>query len=100
MNIVWRPEAINDAQALLSYTFERNPEASQRLNRVILAAIARLADFPALGRKGRRENTRELVITGTRYIVAYLVEEEQNQVTILRVLDGAQQWPADFPSDI
>jgi len=50
-----------------------------------------LSDNPALGRTGRVRGTRELVIAGTPYIVAYRVRGEVAQV--LRVLRGAQQWP-------
>lgn len=34
---------------------------------------------------------RELVVARTRYIVAYILEEES--VTILAVIHGARQWP-------
>ena len=43
-----------------------------------------------MGRQGRVANTRELVVLGTPYIVAYVVLPDG--VKLLRVLHGAQQW--------
>lgn len=58
----------------------------------ILAAVSRLADYPAIARPGRVASTRELVVVGTPYIVVYRIEP--SAVVILRVLHGAQRWPA------
>ena len=61
----------------------------------IVAAARRLIDFPASGRVGKISGTRELVINGTPYVVAYAVT--QSAVRILRVLHGAQEWPDIVP---
>jgi toxin ParE1/3/4 len=47
-----------------------------------------------MGRPGRVKGTRELVIVGTPYIVAYRIKGDAVQV--LRVLHGAQKWPQGF----
>jgi toxin ParE1/3/4 len=49
----------------------------------------RLADFPHLGRVGRRQGTRELVFTPLPYIVVYRVKKDA--VQILRIWHGAQR---------
>jgi toxin ParE1/3/4 len=59
---------------------------------VLHAAVSRLADHPAMGRPGRVARTRELVVLGTPYIVVYRTEAPA--VVVLRVLHGAQRWPA------
>ena len=53
-----------------------------------------LADFPLSGRDGRVDGTRELVIPGTQYIVAYRVVD--SGVEILAIMHGARQWPEKF----
>jgi plasmid stabilization system protein ParE len=53
-----------------------------------------LARFPEMGRPGRIEGTRELVISRTPYIAAYRILG--GTVQILRVLHGAQQWPEEM----
>ena len=54
-------------------------------------AVELLATHPASGRIGRVPGTRELVITGTPYIVPYRVRGDA--VEILRVFHGARKWP-------
>jgi len=48
-----------------------------------------------MGRPGRIEGTRELVVSGTPYIAAYRIVGDT--VRVLRVLHGAQQWPETLP---
>lgn len=62
---------------------------------LISEKVALLLEFPEAGRIGRLEGTRELVVTGTPYVVAYRLAEEV--VLILRVLHGAQEWPDALP---
>ncbi len=54
--------------------------------------VSQLAQFPNLGRPGRIENTRELIVH-PNYIVFYRVLEDARLVQILRVKHAAQQWP-------
>jgi toxin ParE1/3/4 len=53
-----------------------------------------LAEHPGMGRPGRVEGTRELVIAGLPYLVAYL--HRGDTVTVLRVVHGAMKWPKRF----
>ena len=55
---------------------------------------ATLERFPQSGRPGRIEETRELVIDRTPYIVAYRIVGDT--VRILRVLHGSRRWPGDM----
>jgi len=61
----------------------------------IRTAVERLGNFPGVGRFGRVAGTRELVITGTPYIVPYRVQDDA--VQIITVLHAAQRWPDRFP---
>ena len=72
-----------------------NPVAAARMVHRIRTAVKRLARFPALGRPGRVAGTRELVITGTPYIVPYRVKGDVVQV--ITILHTAQRWPDRFP---
>lgn len=47
-----------------------------------------------MGRPGRVGGTREWVIQGTPYIMAYRVREDRLEV--LRVLHTAMEWPDEF----
>jgi len=57
----------------------------------IQEAVARLAEYPAMGRSGRVPGTRELVVVGTPYIIPYRVRGDR--VEILRVFHAARKWP-------
>jgi addiction module RelE/StbE family toxin len=72
-----------------------NPTAARRIVERIRAAVTRLAVSSALGRPGRVVGTRELVISGTPYIVPYRVKGDI--VQIITILHGAQRWPEDLP---
>jgi len=57
----------------------------------IVSAVEMLVRFPGMGRMGRAEGSRKLVVTGTPFVVAYRVKRDQLQV--LAVLHGARNWP-------
>ena len=58
----------------------------------IRSAVQNLARHPALGRTGRVSGTRELVVSGTPYIVPYRVRGRTGE--ILRVFHSARKWPS------
>ena len=91
MRVEWLPQAERNRQSQLAYIAERNPLAAIAVGDLIEAAVARLADHPEIAPPGRVRGTRELVVTGTPYVVVYRVERAA--AVILRLLHGAQLWP-------
>ena len=79
---------------LFDYIAEDNPAAARRMVARLREAAGRLSRTPQQGRPGRVPGTRELVLAGTPYIVAY--RTEGGQVQILAVIHGAQRWPDAF----
>lgn len=77
------------------YVAEHNSAAAARTVERILEVVGRLADFPAIGRPGRVEGTRELIVSGTPYIVPYRVSDDAVQV--ITIMHSAQRWPDHFP---
>jgi plasmid stabilization system protein ParE len=47
-----------------------------------------------MGRPGRVPGTRELVVAGTPYVVAYRVAA--SQIDVLAVIHAARRWPQTF----
>jgi toxin ParE1/3/4 len=80
--------------AAYDFLVAENPSAAERQSNAILLAVHQLADFPEMGRIGRVSHTRELVITGTAYIVVY--RYRGNIVRILALLHGSRRWPTHF----
>lgn len=86
----WRATARADLLAIIDYISDDNPDAAQQLKDEIEAKAARLPEHPKLYRQGRIHGTREMVVHAN-YVVIYV--EDDNAVSILRVLHAAQQWP-------
>jgi toxin ParE1/3/4 len=91
VKVEWLPAAEENRSSQLAYIGERNPWAAIDMGDAIESAVLRLAEQPRSGRPGRVAGTRELVISGTPYVIAYRVEPAA--VVILRLLHGAQKWP-------
>jgi plasmid stabilization system protein ParE len=84
-------------EALHTYIAESSIAAADRQIKLVLSAVESLLDFPARGRPGRRRNIRELVVTGTPYLVAYRIRG--SSALILTVLHGARRWPQSFSEE-
>ena len=94
MRIVWTDISLRDLAAARAFIARENPTAADRQIERVFAAVATLLDFPEIGRVGRREGTRELVIGRTPYIAAYRLRGDA--IEILRVLHERQRWPETF----
>lgn len=84
-----------DRDAIFDYIEADSPRAAIKLDEYIEDAAQRLLDLPEIGRPGRVEGTRELVLTRAPYILPYRIIGDT--VRILRVLHGARLWPEKFP---
>ena len=91
MKIAWTVKARQDLVDIYGYLALRNPGAARRMQDTIRTKVGALETSPLMGRAGRIENTRELVVTGTPYVVAYRITPAGVQV--LRVIHGAKDWP-------
>lgn len=94
MIVRWTWNARNDLWRVADRIAEDDPAAALQLKHAIREATGQLAEFPRMGRPGRIEGTRELVIAGTPYLVPYRIEGEE--VHLLGVLHGARMWPDDI----
>ncbi len=94
MMVKWLDDAVDDLQALRQYITQDNPDAANRIAKRILSAVELLSEQPSIGRHGRVPNTRELVVSGTPYIIPYRVK--RTIVEILRVFHSSMQWPDEF----
>jgi toxin ParE1/3/4 len=90
----WTELAQKDKNGYVEYIAQDNVLAAIRVGDEIERQVEMLLQHPKLGRAGRVKGTRELVITGTPYIVGYRIREEY--IDILRVLHGAQDWSKQF----
>jgi addiction module RelE/StbE family toxin len=94
MKVIWSPEARQDLRKIYLYLAAENPSATRALQERIKQGVQLLQDNPHIGRPGRVAGTRELVISGTSYIVPYRIGEKR--LELLRVYHMARKWPEHF----
>jgi plasmid stabilization system protein ParE len=87
MQIFWTARAISDLSEIENYIAHDKPEAAGRVASHLLSSVEHLAEFPHLGKPGRRPGTRNLV--ASPYIVTYRVR--RNLLEILSVWHGRRR---------
>ena len=91
MRVRWTTDAADDLEKISDYMADDRSETARRIALEIARAVGGLGTFPNRGRPGRVEGTRELVLAPLPFIAVYEVHGEDVQV--LRILHGAQEWP-------
>ncbi len=91
MHLKWTRPAINDLKEAGEFIALDSPQAAERMAERVKEAVEYLMEFPNMGRPGRVSEIRELVVSGTPFIVIYRIK--MPAVEILRVLHHARKWP-------
>lgn len=94
MRLKWTHAGSGDLDSVEQHIGRANPGAAIETVLEIIRHVGMLAEHPGIGRPGRVDGTRELVIAGLPYVVAYV--HRGDTVTVLRVLHGAMKWPQRF----
>jgi toxin ParE1/3/4 len=88
MRLVWTARARLQLLHIVDTIAADNPNTAWSLHDYIEARAQSLLDFPELGPPSRVAGTRQLVITGTLYLLTYRVKEDR--ITIANVWHGRQ----------
>ena len=91
MIVQWLHEASDNRYDQLDYIAQENPIAAIRLDEEIEVQTEALAENPEIGRVGRVDGTRELVIARTPFLAVYRILSSRIEITNL--LHQSQQWP-------
>lgn len=91
MKLFWTPEALSDRHTIYDHIEAENPVAAHDLDELFSDKAGRLVEHPDLGRPGRIDGTRELIVHRS-YALIYDIAD--SQVRVLRVLHTARQWPS------
>ena len=99
MRILYQRTAQRDIDGIYAYIAKDNPDAAIRVVERIRAAIEVRADYPPIGRPGRKSGTRELVVAHFHYVVHYVVPYRVvgNEVRIVRVLHPRKSGLVNAP---
>ena len=90
MKLVWARRATLARNDLINYIADDNVLAALEVDDTITAATLRLKKFPLLGKPGRIDGTRELVVH-QHYILVYEIVDDT--IIINMVLHASRQWP-------
>lgn len=91
MELRWTPRALADLDEAHAFIKRDKELAAEEVADRILDAVEFLLRHPNLGRAGRVGGTRELVVSGSPFIVVYRVHLDEIQV--LRLIHHARRWP-------
>jgi len=95
MRLRFTPRALADLERIALRSVADFGEAvAERTMRRLDEAAQSLCIHPERGRPGRRRGTREFVVPGTPFVIAYRVTAES--IDVLAVLHGARRWPTRF----
>ena len=94
MKIRWTRLAVDDLDQAREFISADKPGAARATIGRIRSAVRALETHPLIGRMGRVEGTRELVVSGTPFIVVYRIARQR--VEILGPIHGARRWPDAF----
>ncbi len=94
MKLRWTLPAVEQLREIFETIADENPAAAVKMVERIRLAIRQVSRMPYTGRMGRVGGTREAIVPGTAYIVAYRIVDDA--IHVLAVLHGAQKWPDSF----
>ena len=94
MRLIWSKRALRQRQNIFVYLREHDPAVADRADEALLERAKDLLQHPRLGRPGRVDGTRELILTDYPYVIAYRLRKQS--LEIAAVLHAARRWPARF----
>jgi toxin ParE1/3/4 len=81
--VVLSPRFRAELKHQIAWIDRDNPAAAQAAHNRVRVALRRLQNFPELGRSGRVDNTRELSVLRTRFIIVYRLKDDAVEVAAL-----------------
>ena len=94
MKVRWTRLALADLDSVYEYIAPDDPSAALRVMERIERAVSVLSRHPEARRAGRIGGTRELVVSGTPFIVPYRLRRDAIQV--LAVIHASRKWPTSL----
>ena len=91
MRVIWTARARAELDELADYLSAFGAATALGQVRLIRSAATLLGEHPHKGRLGRVDESRELIVSGTPYILPYRVRD--GRVEILAVIHMSRQWP-------
>jgi len=94
LRIKWLSLALADLDSIEEYIAQESLDAAVKVVLQVIEKVELLQNQPNLGRIGRVDETRELILTDIPYVVAYRVKN--SSIEILRILHQSRLWPDEI----
>ena len=94
-NINYLPIAKKDLEKIIDYIQTDNPDAALKLLEKIDESISQLKDFPYKGKSPKDDHLQSKdyhMLVVKSYLVFYVVNENDNEVEIRRILHGKRKY--------
>ena len=96
MQIHWLARALQNLDDEANYIAKENPSAAANFVSQIQRSLELLQENPSMGRPGRVNGTRELIIAGMPYIIPYRVRPHLKRIEVLRVFHSSRRPPVKW----
>lgn len=91
MDVKWLRTARENLEDAAEFLYRENPQVAREFILEVIRLTSLLSGQPAMGRPGRVQGTRELIVLPYPFIIPYRVKNQQIQV--LRVFHTRQKAP-------
>jgi len=91
VKLIWSPQSIEDRKQIYAFIAEHDRRAAGDMDGLFQKHASLLLSFPEMGKPGRVEGSRELVVH-KHYVLVYACTGDA--VAILTVLHTSRQYPA------
>ena len=89
MRLRFTPRAIENVAAIADHLYQRDPATAGRVRAALDDGLRNLLLFPGIGRRQQVDGVRKLVVRYD-YLVYYIVDEVEQEISILAVRHSAQ----------
>lgn len=89
--VQWSAAALADMKEQAVHIAKRDPDAARRVASRLRETGDALSNF-ATGRPGRVVGTYEKSVSRLPFIIAYALNDDDNTLTILRVIHTSRDW--------
>jgi toxin ParE1/3/4 len=98
MRLRWTTLFQRDFDEALSFIAQNSVTGALSVWHEIEGQVAKLADYPEMGRSGSVARTRELIINRTPFIAIYRIGEAE--IILLRLIHAARDWSQANEADL
>jgi plasmid stabilization system protein ParE len=92
VKLIIRQSAYRDLERIFHWIARDSPANARSVaDRIVMAIEITLAEFPFIGRRGRKPGTREWVVRGLPYVIVYQVDEVRKAIIVRAIYHGAQR---------